>query len=251
MHHCDSLCSCLCSSLQHRTLALVDPVAVPATLRMSTRPPNNDHGTSVKTLPPNCARPHWEPPLNIVITVKHRKHLLVGRHMSATVVRKEISVRASILGDAIEYLKELLQRINDLHNELESTPVGSSLTPASSFHPLTPTPPPLPNRIKEELCPGSLPSPNCQPARNKTISSTFEINFPVYTAQDHYGALMGLWAPVLLVYLMDTQIWYAIFSTLYGGIIGAFDRLGDAHTRHAKITVSVIARCIQYMIGSF
>jgi hypothetical protein len=29
------------------------------------------------------------------------------------------------------------------------------------------------------------------------------------------------------VYFMDTQIWYAIFSTLYGGIVGAFDRLGE------------------------
>jgi len=73
--------------------------------------------------------------------------------------------RASILGDAIEYLKELLQRINDLHNELESTPAASSLTPSSNFHPLTPTPPTLPSRIKEELCPSSLPSPNGQPAR--------------------------------------------------------------------------------------
>lgn len=73
--------------------------------------------------------------------------------------------RASILGDAIEYLKELLQRINDLHNELESTPPGSSLTPTTSFHPLTPTPHTLPSRIKEELCPSSLPSPNGQPAR--------------------------------------------------------------------------------------
>lgn len=26
---------------------------------------------------------------------------------------------------------------------------------------------------------------------------------------------------------MDTQIWYAIYSTLYGGIVGAFDRLGE------------------------
>lgn len=26
---------------------------------------------------------------------------------------------------------------------------------------------------------------------------------------------------------MDTQIWYAIFQTLYGGIVGAFDRLGE------------------------
>lgn len=74
--------------------------------------------------------------------------------------------RASILGDAIEYLKELLQRINDLHNELESTPPGTSLPPSSSFHPLTPTPPTLPCRVKEELSPSSLPSPNSQqPAR--------------------------------------------------------------------------------------
>lgn len=77
--------------------------------------------------------------------------------------------RASILGDAIEYLKELLQRINSLHNELESLPPGSALTPtASTFHPLTPTPPTLPSRIKEELCP-SLPSPNGQPARVKFL----------------------------------------------------------------------------------
>ena len=29
------------------------------------------------------------------------------------------------------------------------------------------------------------------------------------------------------IYFMDTQIWYAIFSTLYGGVLGAFDRLGE------------------------
>lgn len=29
------------------------------------------------------------------------------------------------------------------------------------------------------------------------------------------------------VYFLDTQIWYAIYSTLVGGVIGAFDRLGE------------------------
>lgn len=38
---------------------------------------------------------------------------------------KKYRDRSSILGDAIYYLNELLQRINDLHNELESTPLGS------------------------------------------------------------------------------------------------------------------------------
>ncbi|WZZ53525.1 hypothetical protein YC2023_053632 [Brassica napus] len=69
--------------------------------------------------------------------------------------------RASILGDAIDYLKELLQRINDLHNELESTPTppGSLPPTPSSFHPLTPTTHTLSFLVKEELCPSSLPSP--------------------------------------------------------------------------------------------
>lgn len=72
--------------------------------------------------------------------------------------------RASILGDAIDYLKELLQRINDLHNELEATPAGSLMHQTTGFHPLTPTPP-LPYRVKEEICASSAPSPKNQPAR--------------------------------------------------------------------------------------
>ncbi|KAL9263844.1 Callose synthase 3-like protein [Drosera capensis] len=32
------------------------------------------------------------------------------------------------------------------------------------------------------------------------------------------------------VYFMDTQIWYAIFSTMFGGVYGAFRRLGEIRT---------------------
>ncbi|XP_020225550.1 callose synthase 5 [Cajanus cajan] len=49
-------------------------------------------------------------------------------------------------------------------------------------------------------------------------------------AQHNYGAVIALWAPVLMVYFMDTQIWYSIFSTICGGVIGAFDRLGEIRT---------------------
>ncbi|CAK9146928.1 unnamed protein product [Ilex paraguariensis] len=55
-------------------------------------------------------------------------------------------------------------------------------------------------------------------------------SFYVNAAKNNYGAVASLWAPVILVYFMDTQIWYAIYSTLCGGVIGAFDRLGEIRT---------------------
>ncbi|XP_057461872.1 callose synthase 7-like isoform X2 [Actinidia eriantha] len=44
------------------------------------------------------------------------------------------------------------------------------------------------------------------------------------------GVVIAIWAPIVLVYFMDTQIWYAIFSTIFGGIYGAFSHLGEIRT---------------------
>ncbi|XWS43950.1 hypothetical protein CRYUN_Cryun15aG0002400 [Craigia yunnanensis] len=106
------------------------------------------------------------PAKNLMAERRRRKKLNDRLYMLRSVVPKISKMdRASILGDAIDYLKELLQRINELNNELESTPPGSLVPPSSSFHPLTPTPPTLPCRVKEELCPSSLLNPKSQPAK--------------------------------------------------------------------------------------
>ncbi|KAF3444992.1 hypothetical protein FNV43_RR14685 [Rhamnella rubrinervis] len=49
-------------------------------------------------------------------------------------------------------------------------------------------------------------------------------------ARYNIGVVIAIWAPIVLVYFMDVQIWYAIFSTLFGGIHGAFSHLGEIRT---------------------
>ncbi|KAF6176471.1 hypothetical protein GIB67_033949 [Kingdonia uniflora] len=49
---------------------------------------------------------------------------------------------------------------------------------------------------------------------NGILSISFHFHFLFLVISQHdFGAIASLWVPVILVYFMDTQIWYFIFST--------------------------------------
>lgn len=97
--------------------------------------------------------------------------------------------RASILGDAIEYLKELLQRINDIHKELEAAKLEQSRSmPTSPVGGRTPRPTQgYPAAVKEE-CP-VLPNPESQPPRVR-LSHHFHLpRFPNCIESQEFSVL--------------------------------------------------------------
>ncbi|KAL8153238.1 hypothetical protein V2J09_010998 [Rumex salicifolius] len=48
--------------------------------------------------------------------------------------------------------------------------------------------------------------------------------------KNNFGAVVAVWAPIILVYFMDTQIWYSVFCTIFGGLYGILHHLGEIRT---------------------
>ncbi|KAF9610931.1 hypothetical protein IFM89_025741 [Coptis chinensis] len=60
-----------------------------------------------------------------------------------------------------------------------------------------------------------------------------------------------LWLPVLLIYLMDIQIWYSIFSSLVGSLVGLFDHLGEIRNiQQLRLRFQFFASALQFNLIS-
>ncbi|KHG23375.1 Putative callose synthase 8 [Gossypium arboreum] len=45
--------------------------------------------------------------------------------------------------------------------------------------------------------------------------------------RSNVGAIVAVWAPIIVVYFMDTQIWYSVYCTVCGGLYGILHHLGE------------------------
>ncbi|GBG74980.1 hypothetical protein CBR_g19493 [Chara braunii] len=58
--------------------------------------------------------------------------------------------------------------------------------------------------------------------------------------RDHVGTLLALWAPVVMVYLMDTMLWYSAMESIVGIVGGAKQRLGEVKFPFTTHTLSLL-----------
>ncbi|PIA26958.1 hypothetical protein AQUCO_08400016v1 [Aquilegia coerulea] len=60
--------------------------------------------------------------------------------------------------------------------------------------------------------------------------------------------VVGLyWLPVVLVYLMDMQIWYSIFSSMVGAMVGLFSHLGEIRNiQQLRLRFQFFASALQF-----
>uniref|UniRef100_A0A7N0TJ19 1,3-beta-glucan synthase n=1 Tax=Kalanchoe fedtschenkoi TaxID=63787 RepID=A0A7N0TJ19_KALFE len=56
-----------------------------------------------------------------------------------------------------------------------------------------------------------------------------------------------LWLPVVLIYLMDVQIWYSIYSSFVGASVGLFEHIGEIRNiQQFKLRFQFFANAIQF-----
>ncbi|CAI6002608.1 unnamed protein product, partial [Closterium sp. NIES-64] len=59
------------------------------------------------------------------------------------------------------------------------------------------------------------------------LNTTIHYTWPELYKSGNYVAVFWLWAPVGVIYIMDLQIFYAIFSSVVGYIMGVFAHIGE------------------------
>jgi hypothetical protein len=71
-----------------------------------------------------------------------------------------------------------------------------------------------------------------------------------FVSKNNHNALtlLALWAPVVMIYFLDVQVWYTVTSALLGGLEGAKDRLGEVGPQSKPIHSMISYKLKQNLI---
>ncbi|KAL6538252.1 Callose synthase 12 [Orobanche gracilis] len=86
-------------------------------------------------------------------------------------------------------------------------------------------------------------------APSKALLDLENVNYEwhQFFANSNRFAVGLLWLPVILIYLMDLQIWYSIYSSFVGAAVGLFDHLGEIRNmQQLRLRFQFFASAIQF-----
>lgn len=86
-------------------------------------------------------------------------------------------------------------------------------------------------------------------APTKALSNVKQIKYTwhEFFNNTNRAAIVFLWIPVILIYLMDLQIWYSIFQSFVGATIGLFSHLGEIRNfQQLRLRFQFFASALQF-----
>ncbi|KAH9567529.1 hypothetical protein CY35_03G031500 [Sphagnum magellanicum] len=69
--------------------------------------------------------------------------------------------------------------------------------------------------------------PLIKPTKEILRITDIQYKWPQFFSHGNRVAVVALWAPVILIYFMDLQIWYTVWSSFVGALVGLFEHLGE------------------------
>ncbi|KAJ9136168.1 hypothetical protein P3X46_033272 [Hevea brasiliensis] len=79
------------------------------------------------------------------------------------------------------------------------------------------------------------------------LNTNVKYNWHQFFGSSNRIAVVLIWIPVVLIYFMDLQIWYSIFSSFVGATIGLFSHLGEIrNTEQLRLRFQFFASALQF-----
>lgn len=89
--------------------------------------------------------------------------------------------------------------------------------------------------------------PMIRPSKNLLKLKNVQYEWHEFFHQSNRFAVGLLWLPVVLIYLMDMQIWYSIYSSFVGAAVGLFAHLGEIRNmEQLRLRFQFFASAIQF-----
>ncbi|VVB07124.1 unnamed protein product [Arabis nemorensis] len=89
--------------------------------------------------------------------------------------------------------------------------------------------------------------PMIEPSKLLWNLKDVKYEWPQFFGNSNRFSVVLLWLPVVLIYLMDIQIWYAIYSSIVGAVVGLFDHLGEIRDmEQLRLRFQFFASAIQF-----